>query len=58
MRLSFCYPTPEYIRVGIRRLATVVNGELDLCAPSRGTGPLTAPHAERLRRPARRRTSG
>ena len=30
MRLSFCYPTPEMIRVGIRRLATVINGELDL----------------------------
>ncbi|MBC7723423.1 MAG: PLP-dependent aminotransferase family protein [Burkholderiaceae bacterium] len=30
MRLSFCYPTPETIRLGIRRLATVINGELDL----------------------------
>jgi 2-aminoadipate transaminase len=30
IRLSFCYPTPEAIRTGIARLATVVNGELDL----------------------------
>lgn len=32
IRLSFCYPTPESIRTGIARLATVVNGELDLLA--------------------------
>ncbi|MEY2847998.1 MAG: hypothetical protein RI885_663 [Actinomycetota bacterium] len=30
IRLSFCYPTPEAIRLGIRRLATVVDGELEL----------------------------
>lgn len=30
MRLSFCYPTPETIKLGIRRLATVIDGELDL----------------------------
>ncbi|WP_243839894.1 PLP-dependent aminotransferase family protein [Rathayibacter sp. PhB151] len=30
IRLSFCYPTPERIGDGIRRLATVINGELDL----------------------------
>lgn len=30
MRLSFCFPTPERIREGVRRLATVVNGEADL----------------------------
>ena len=29
-RLSFCYPTPETIRLGIRRLATVIDGELEL----------------------------
>ena len=40
MRLSFCYPTPENIRVGIRRLATVINGELDLLDTFAGTGPL------------------
>ena len=32
MRLSFCYPTSDTIRTGIRRLATVINGELDLVA--------------------------
>ena len=42
MRLSFCYPTPEDIRVGIRRLATVVNGELDLLDTFAGTGSLSA----------------
>ena len=53
MRLSFCYPTPEAIRVGIRRLATVVNGELDLLDTFAGTGTLQLPTERRLRlRPA------
>jgi 2-aminoadipate transaminase len=30
MRLSFCYPTPERIREGVRRLAGVMEGEIDL----------------------------
>lgn len=30
MRLSFCYPTPERIREGVRRLAGVVAGEVEL----------------------------
>jgi 2-aminoadipate transaminase len=30
LRLSFCYPTPERIREGVRRLAEVLAGELDL----------------------------
>ncbi|UCN14762.1 PLP-dependent aminotransferase family protein [Cellulomonas iranensis] len=30
MRLSFCYPTPERIREGVRRLAGVVTAERDL----------------------------
>lgn len=30
MRLSFCYPTPERIREGVRRLAGVVRAELEL----------------------------
>ncbi len=30
MRLSFCYPTPEVIREGVRRLAGVVNAESEL----------------------------
>ena len=42
LRLSFCYPTPENIKIGIRRLATVIRGELDLLADFAGTGSLTA----------------
>ena len=42
MRLAFCYPTPENIRVGIRRLATVIRGELDLLDTFAGTGTLSA----------------
>lgn len=42
MRLSFCYPTPEQIRLGIRRLATVIQGELDLLETFAGTGDLGA----------------
>jgi 2-aminoadipate transaminase len=30
LRLSFCYPTPERIREGVRRLASVVSGEREL----------------------------
>lgn len=30
MRLSFCYPTPERIKEGVRRLATVIEGEKQL----------------------------
>ena len=30
MRLSFCYPTPERIREGVRRLADVVNREYEV----------------------------
>jgi hypothetical protein len=42
IRLSFCYPTPESIRVGVRRLANVINGELDLLNTFAGTGRLRA----------------
>lgn len=41
MRLSFCYPTSDEIRVGVRRLANVINGELDLLDTFSGTGRLT-----------------
>lgn len=41
LRLSFCYPTPENIQVGIRRLATVIQGERDLLETFAGTGSLT-----------------
>src|SRR6187402_2087475 len=40
MRLSFCYPTPDFIREGIRRLAVVINGELTLLNEFAQTGPL------------------
>lgn len=30
MRLSFCYPTPDQIREGVRRLVGAIEGELDL----------------------------
>ncbi|CAB4717920.1 MAG: aminotransferase class I/II-fold pyridoxal phosphate-dependent enzyme [Actinobacteria bacterium] len=45
MRLSFCYPTPERIREGVRRLAGVLEAEMELratfgaSAPERGIGP-------------------
>ncbi|TFD58116.1 PLP-dependent aminotransferase family protein [Cryobacterium sp. Hh7] len=42
MRLAFCYPTPDNIRVGVRRLATVIRGELDLLDTFAGTGALGA----------------
>lgn len=30
IRLSFSYPKPDFIREGVRRLATVIDGEVDL----------------------------
>jgi hypothetical protein len=30
MRLSYCYPTPAQIHEGVRRLAAVINDDLDL----------------------------
>jgi hypothetical protein len=30
MRLSYCYPEPDRIREGVRRLARVIEAELDL----------------------------
>ena len=47
MRLSFCYPTPENIRVGIRRLASVVGGELDLISTFSGSGSLRIERGDR-----------
>jgi len=41
IRLAFCYPTPEFIREGIRRLSTVINGELELLTTFSQTGPLS-----------------
>jgi 2-aminoadipate transaminase len=42
MRLSFCYPTPDFIREGIRRLSTVINAELELLNTFSQTAPLTS----------------
>lgn len=47
MRLSFCHPTPANIRVGIRRLASVVGGELDLLDTFSGTGSLRSVRSDR-----------
>ena len=43
IRLSFCYPEPEAIRLGIRRLASVIAGERELLETFAGTGRLTLP---------------
>ncbi|WP_440695650.1 PLP-dependent aminotransferase family protein [Clavibacter nebraskensis] len=42
IRLSFCYPTPERIREGVRRMAGVIDDELDLLSTFSGTGPLAS----------------
>jgi 2-aminoadipate transaminase len=39
MRLSYCFPTPERIREGVRRLATVVEQELELYETFGAAGP-------------------
>ncbi|NEM91768.1 PLP-dependent aminotransferase family protein [Galbitalea soli] len=46
MRLAFCYPTPDFIREGIRRLSTVINGELELLNTFSQTAPLATVRAE------------
>ena len=43
LRLSYCYPTPERIKEGVRRLATVVEQELELVATF---GPDALPQTE------------
>ena len=40
LRLAFCYPTPEFIREGIRRLSSVINGERELLTTFSQTTPL------------------
>ncbi|MEW1639695.1 PLP-dependent aminotransferase family protein [Streptomyces sp. NPDC093801] len=42
MRLSYSYPTPERIREGVRRLASVLDSEPALAHASAGTGPRRA----------------
>ena len=43
LRLSYCYPTPERIKEGVRRLASVVEQELELIATF---GPDALPHTD------------
>jgi 2-aminoadipate transaminase len=43
MRLSYCYPTPDRIREGVRRLAGVVEQELELRATFLGSSPASDP---------------
>ncbi len=40
LRLSFCYPTPERIREGVRRLAGVLEAEMELRETFGATGPV------------------
>ncbi|MBO0983263.1 PLP-dependent aminotransferase family protein [Rathayibacter sp. SD072] len=47
IRLSFCYPTPDRITEGIKRLAKVIDGELDLLTTFAGTGALRTVDAGR-----------
>ncbi|MFC7025141.1 PLP-dependent aminotransferase family protein [Promicromonospora thailandica] len=51
MRLSFCFPTPERIREGVRRLAGVVNAESELVQIF-GTSAQPDPDAEDVEGPA------
>jgi DNA-binding transcriptional MocR family regulator len=43
LRLSYCYPTPERIREGVRRLAAVVESELEVQETFGGGGGAPAP---------------
>ena len=50
IRLSYCFPPPERIREGVRRLADVVNHELELHQTfGLGTSPM---HSKRLQSPS------
>jgi 2-aminoadipate transaminase len=52
IRLSFCYPTPEAIRLGVRRLTKVINGETELLETFAGTGQLEQiPPSDRVTSP-------
>lgn len=49
MRLSYCYPEPARIREGVRRLASVVEQEMDLAATF---GPTSFPTPEGVQSPS------
>ena len=55
IRLSFSYPAPDFIREGIRRLSTVINGEIELLASFAQTGPIEADSTTKA--PQQRRSS-
>jgi hypothetical protein len=40
LRLSFCYPPPDRIREGVRRLAAVLEAEMELRETFGATGPV------------------
>ena len=42
LRLSYCYPTPERIREGVRRLASVIDEELEILDTFGGQGVVDA----------------
>ncbi|MEU9000570.1 PLP-dependent aminotransferase family protein [Streptomyces sp. NPDC048551] len=48
MRLSYCYPTPERIREGVRRLAGVLEAELELARAFESGGPVLIPGPQPL----------
>jgi hypothetical protein len=60
MRLSYCYPEPDQIREGVRRLARVIEAELDLhstfdavdTGTFRAVGPVPGHEAETIVGPA------
>jgi 2-aminoadipate transaminase len=54
LRLSYCYPTPERIREGVRRLAGVIDAELDVLETfgPRGRQGLTGPERPGISFPA------
>ncbi|HVE98051.1 MAG TPA: PLP-dependent aminotransferase family protein [Mycobacteriales bacterium] len=43
LRLSYCYPEPERIREGVRRLAAVIEEEMDLRSTFAGALPTASP---------------
>jgi 2-aminoadipate transaminase len=52
LRLSYCYPTPERIREGIRRLASVVDAELEIQSTFGAGGPGGRPRSGRFYAPS------
>jgi 2-aminoadipate transaminase len=46
LRLSYCFPEPERIREGVRRLASVIEAEIDLAATFGATPPTHRTGAE------------